>query len=265
MLEMLLSEYTKQLLESYQSVFTQLASQLRWLYFDEDSRLMTRVVFLDDGWIRVRVDGASALDINLVEVLRELSWGLYSVAEVGRNVDMLKNALESVGVDRLRVVGDLTVSEMNVTRVSGVALTGRDWSADLAKLQNLDVSLTTQAILKRWGKDVTPFWVLGSELTAPAANTALVSQTVTSGKTGFVYGLIITAGEANDFKLNWTSGGTARSVRFTLASKGSVVLISPVALNEGLPADGGSSITITNVNAGSTGIVYQATLLYAEV
>jgi hypothetical protein len=152
-----------------------------------------------------------------------------------------------------------------IVKVSKTGQTGRDWSGDLAKLQNLDVPLTTQAILKRWGKNVTPFWVLGSELTAPAANTALVSRTVTTGKTGFVYGLIITAGEANDFKLNWTSGGTARSVRFMLASRGSVVLISPIALNEGLPADGGSSITITNINAGSSGIVYQAALLYAEV
>jgi hypothetical protein len=54
-------------------------------------------------------------------------------------------------VDRLRVVGDLTVSEMNITRVSGVALTGRDWSADFAKLQNLDIALSAlrDAILSK--------------------------------------------------------------------------------------------------------------------
>jgi hypothetical protein len=148
MLEMLLPEYTRQLLENYQSIFIQLASQLRWLYFDEASRLVTRVGWLDDGYIRLRLEGHWEFT---GELLRELSWGLYSVAEVGRNVDMLKNALESVGVDRLRVVGDLTVSEMNVTRVSGVALTGRDWSTDLAKLQNLDIALSAlrDAILSK--------------------------------------------------------------------------------------------------------------------
>jgi hypothetical protein len=107
--------------------------------------------------------------------------------------------------------------------------------------------------------------VLGSEVTAPAAGTALVSRAVTSGKTGYIYGFIITAGESNSFKLNWTSGGTPRSLRIALASMGSVVLISPVALNEGLPADGGSTVSITNVNAGSSGVVYQAMLLYVEV
>jgi hypothetical protein len=81
MLEMLLPEYTRQLMENYQNVFSQMASQLRWLHFDDASRLVTRVGWLDDGWIRVRVDGWSALDINMVEMLRELSWVFYSVVE----------------------------------------------------------------------------------------------------------------------------------------------------------------------------------------
>jgi hypothetical protein len=153
----------------------------------------------------------------------------------------------------------------NLIRIGGVDITGRDWSLDFAKLQNLDVSLSALAALKRWGRNVAPSWVLGAELTAPAAGTNLVSKAVSSGKSGYVYGLVISAGEANDFKLNWNSEASAKSLRFVLVSKGSIALISPVALNEGLPADGGSSITITNVNAGASGIVYQAMLLYAEV
>jgi hypothetical protein len=39
----------------------------------------------------------------------------------------------------------------------------------------------------------------------------------------------------------------------------------PKAYNEGYSADAGTSITITNVNAGSTGIIYQAGLLVAEI
>jgi hypothetical protein len=154
---------------------------------------------------------------------------------------------------------------MDVSEVAGTRQSGRDWSQDLAKLQNLDVALTALAALVRLGRSASTSWVLGGEVTAPAANTALVSRTVTSGKTGYIYGLVITAGEANDFKLNWISGGTARSLRIALSSRGSVVLISPVALNEGLPADGGTTVSITNVNAGSSGVVYQAMLLYAEV
>jgi hypothetical protein len=98
-LEMLLPEYTRQLLENYQNVFSQVASQLRWLHFDDSFRLVTRVGFLDDGWIRVRVDGGSALDINMVEILRELSWTFYNIAEIGRKTDNLDVPLSSfVGV-----------------------------------------------------------------------------------------------------------------------------------------------------------------------
>jgi len=124
---------------------------------------------------------------------------------------------------------------------------------------------TTNPNIIRYGRDVVPTWVIGSEVTAPSANTSLVSKTVSSGKSGYIYGFVVTAGEANDFRLNWVSGGSSKSIRFTLASKGTIVVISPTALNEGLPADGGSSITITNVNAGSSGVVYQVALLYAEV
>jgi hypothetical protein len=252
---------------NYQSIYSQLASQLRWLYFDDTFRLVTRIGYIDDGWVRARIDTTSALDVNLIEILRELSWTFYNVAEANRLLELLAGALSSRATDSLRasIVTALPESPFNLTKVSGASLTPRDWSADFAKLQNLDVSLTTQATLKRFGRDVSPFWIFGSEATAPAAGTALVSRTVTSGKTGYIYGFVITAGEANDFGLNWTSGGTARSIRFALSSRGSVVLISPVAINDGLPADGGSAVSITNINAGSSGTVYQATLLYAEV
>ena len=142
MLEMLLPEYIKQLLENYQNIYVQLASQLRWLYFDDASRLVTRVSYLDDGYIRLRLDGHWEFT---GELLREMSWLYYSVAEVSRNVDMLKNALESVGLDRLRVVAEVTLGEINLTRVGGTPLTARDWSLDFAKLQNLDVALSTRA------------------------------------------------------------------------------------------------------------------------
>ena len=116
-----------------------------------------------------------------------------------------------------------------------------------------------------FGRSISLSWVDGGEVTAPAAGTALVSQTVSAGKSGYIYGFFISAGEANDFKINWTSGGTAKSRRIVFSGSGTLQYVDFIAINEGLPADGGSSITITNVNAGSTGIVYQACLLYGEV
>jgi hypothetical protein len=159
----------------------------------------------------------------------------------------------------------LPESPLNLSKVAGTSLTGRDWSNDFAKLQNLDVALSVQATLQRWGRNVFPAWVHGNEVTAPPANTTLVSKTVTSGKSGYIYGFFISAGEANDFKINWTSGGTSYSRRIVFSGKGSMQYVDFVAFNEGLPASGGTSITITNVNAGSSGVVYQAAILYAEV
>lgn len=131
-------------------------------------------------------------------------------------------------------------------------------------------ALAREAILAtltdaRWGRDVSPEWVHATEQTAPGAGTALVTKAVTAGKTGYIYGFLISAQEANDFLLNWTSGGVARSKRIIFGSGGSTECVDTVALNEGLGADGGTDITITNVTAAGAGKIYQANLLYGEV
>lgn len=47
---------------------------------------------------------------------------------------------------RLRVAVDaITLTNVNLTQVANVALTGRDWSQDFAKLQNLDTTLSSRA------------------------------------------------------------------------------------------------------------------------
>ena len=105
MLEILMPEYSKQLLESNQNLLSIIASQLRGIYFDEASRLVTRVGYIDDGYVRVRDTSAS---IDILDMLREFSWMFYNLSEISRNIDLLKNALESVGTDRLRISGSLT-------------------------------------------------------------------------------------------------------------------------------------------------------------
>jgi hypothetical protein len=59
----------------------------------------------------------------------------------------IKAALASVGTDKLRtsVVDALPESPFNLSKVGGTVQTGRDWSGDLAKLQNIDVLLSTRA------------------------------------------------------------------------------------------------------------------------
>lgn len=119
--------------------------------------------------------------------------------------------------------------------------------------------------LLRWGRDVSPAWSHAAEVVAPAAGTALVTQAVTAGKSGYLYGFFISCQEANNFLLNWTSGGVAYSKRIVFGGAGVIQAVEMVSLNEGLPADGGTNITITNVTIAGAGMIYQANLLFAEV
>lgn len=127
-------------------------------------------------------------------------------------------------------------------------------------LRNLEQALAGL----RWGRNVLPTWVHAAEVVAPGAGTALVTKAVGAGKAGYIYGFFISAQEGNDFLINWTSGGAAKSKRIIFGGSGSTEAVDPVALNEGLPADAGTNVTITNVNAAAGGKVYQANLLYGE-
>jgi len=129
---------------------------------------------------------------------------------------------------------------------------------DLGEIQ---VQTTISGIVTT-ASNIAPTWVYAAEVTAPGAGDTLVSKTVIAGESGKIYGFFLSAGEANDFKLNWTSGGAAYSKRIIFSSAGTVENVSSIAENEGLPADEGTAITITVVNAAAVGIVYQANLLY---
>jgi len=130
---------------------------------------------------------------------------------------------------------------------------------------NLDVALSSLSRLIRFGLDAEPSWIHADEVTAPAAGSSLVSVSVSAGKTGYIYGFYIMASEPNDFKIQWTSSGSLYSIRITFSGPGTVHYSDFIPLNKGQPADGGSTISVVNVNAGSEGKVYQARLLYLEV
>jgi hypothetical protein len=57
----------------------------------------------------------------------------------------IAGALASRATDRLRVsvVDALPESPLNLVKVAGAALTARDWSSDFARLQNIDVALSS--------------------------------------------------------------------------------------------------------------------------
>jgi hypothetical protein len=104
-------------------------------------------------------------------------------------------------------------------------------------------------------------WVYGSILTAPAANTTLASFSVPAGRRGFIYGYFISASEENQFEIRWTSNSISRAIRIVFVGGGTIHAASLISLNEGLPADPGTTVSIVNINAGGSGSRYQAGLL----
>ncbi len=126
-----------------------------------------------------------------------------------------------------------------------------------------DIVITQVPQLTRWGRLVAPAWVYSEEISAPPAGTALVNVLVPIGKRGYIYGVYIFADEANSFKINWVSNGVSKSIRIPFLARGAVLAVFNTPINEGYPADGGTSITITNLTAGNTGMIYQAGLLVA--
>lgn len=107
------------------------------------------------------------------------------------------------------------------------------------------------SIIMRWGHLLTPSWVLGTVTSNPPANSAIVSYSVPAGRVGYIYGFYIAAPAATDFRLEWTSGGTVRSYFIMFNSKGTMYFADIIPMNEGLPADPGSSIAIRNIQAGT--------------
>lgn len=114
----------------------------------------------------------------------------------------------------------------------------------------------------RWGIDAEPKWIDGGEIAEPPSGRELVSVTVPEGRSGYVFGFFMSATEANDFKLNWVEDGVLKSIRIILPSRGSVHYADFIYLCR---ADGNTSISITNVNDGTAGSLYQARLLCAIV
>jgi hypothetical protein len=169
MLEMLLPEYAKQLLENYQSIYSQLASQLRWAQFDDSFRLVVRAGYLDDGYIRLRLDGHWEFT---GELLREMSWVFYNLAETSKlltTISLIRAAkaseLSNVSVGAgatysfLNVSGAGTVQELLIVAsqstfrvdvtVDGVTI----WSKSYTDASNLtDVIPTMSAFQREDGK-----------------------------------------------------------------------------------------------------------------
>ena len=178
----------------------------------------------------------------------------------GFYVQIIKPA---TGAEYFSLISANTATQLTFAALAGGAVVVAGDLYSIKQISALD--LTALARLVRWGRNVDPAWTHAAEVVAPLAGAVLVTQAVGAGVSGYIYGFFISCGEANDFLLNWTSGGNPYSKRIVFGGAGVIQAVEGVPMNEGLPADATTDITITNVNAGGVGMVYQANLLYAEV
>jgi hypothetical protein len=78
-----------------------------------------------------------------------------------------------------------------------------------------------------------------------------------------VFGVHITADEGNRFQLGGTLSGTTTIYKdFEIGIAGTVHIVLPMPLLDSIAA--GTAVFIRNVTLGSSGKVYQASLLYDE-
>ena len=98
MLEIIEPTYIKklvELIESSTSALSHLTTTLQNMSrggFDDGSRLRVRTEWLDDGIVRV-YDASRSVD--LLEVLKELSWGFYGLAETRSLLDKAVGTADS--------------------------------------------------------------------------------------------------------------------------------------------------------------------------
>ena len=104
-------------------------------------------------------------------------------------------------------------------------------------------------------------FIRGSYVTAPAANSDLITFTLPSNKKGAVVAVVLDATEPNLFDIVWISGGQSRSYRVRLPADGVMAYDFKPGLNLDLPADPNTSIVIRNVNAAGAGAQYKADML----
>jgi len=106
-------------------------------------------------------------------------------------------------------------------------------------------------------------YVQGSEVKGPSAGATLMSYTVPQGFRAHVVAVEVLAGDANEFTLGWTSGGSARSKKIYVPTAGYYMVKFPLPPTLGAPADAGTAVTLSVVNAGLASSKYYAAMWIA--
>jgi hypothetical protein len=120
----------------------------------------------------------------------------------------------------------------------------------------------------RWGYPVEPIWTYSAVSTGPlAAGTVLLSQPVSSGYNGYIWGYFLSENDPNGnaFLIQWVNGTTVYQQMVVMNGPGTINFMSVKAINDGIPASPNTTMTIQILNAASTNALYMAGILYGQV
>jgi hypothetical protein len=88
----------------------------------------------------------SAAQAKLDSILTELQQKLETAdLSIEATTKYLQTKVMNLPTDYFKAGQSIGESPFNITKVAGTALTGRDWSGDFEKLQNIDTTLSTRA------------------------------------------------------------------------------------------------------------------------
>lgn len=143
----------------------------------------------------------------------------------------------------------------NTSLVAIITNLDTDVNSLTTAIGNLNTLLGNVPSLLRWGVAGEPDWI-GGVTTTPGAGTVLATKTVTGGKSGQIFGVIINSPFADIFTLN---DNAAMFLEYNIGANGSVIIISPVALQKALAA---THVITIKCAAGGTGAVLAKFLYY---
>jgi len=182
-----------------------------------DTPLSTRASESTLGAVRDRLPPSLTASGNLKTAIQEDAVGLVKSSQLPSSLTASGNLKAAVVEDAVGLAksSDLSaVQPRNLTQIAGTALTGRDWSGDFAKLQNLDVLLSTRASESTFRDAVS-----ASGSVAAASNTAglavsvnndfrdLIHFRVTLGGAGNIY--VEASFDGTNFFTMWSKSLTA--------------------------------------------------------
>jgi len=120
----------------------------------------------------------------------------------------------------------------------------------------------------RWGYPVEPIWTYSPVSTGPlAAGTVLLSQPVSSGYNGYIWGYFLSENDPNGnvFLIQWVNGSNTYQQMIVMNGPGTINFMSVKAINDGIPASPNTTMTVQILNAASTNALYMAGILYGQV